>query len=375
MIAAVHGPSALWYADSRYRRDHAGAADRERRARHRRDRVPGGPPGPRCSRSLPSTGRCRCWRSRCSPSTWPRPRSTRSPDRGAQRGRPVHRPPIGRCGSGSARSPPTCCSPSSVTSLVAPPARLRRVARGALARLRCAGRWRCVHGLGTGSDTQSTWMLALTLGCVSARAGRAGRAARRGCHAATGCAPVASAATAAALVAAIDLGCRKARSHTAGHAAPGRPPESLAAFAVRDARRQPATGPVGGKRRRLRSGILSRPARQRDARTEPRRHRRSPTCACGSTAARRACCASGWAADRWPAGRCAWTRSAVTFGPPTRPRRAISGRVQLASRHRAPGIGRQRGGPRAVRSRSSSRSTGTPSAARMRGVPVGAARQ
>ena len=112
ILAAPRSVGAL-VRHPRHRRDHARPADGERRARHRR--------GPRLAtgRLAALRGRvaapdaCRCWRSRCSPSTSSRRCSTRSRRSPSPTRSSRSRPATGRCGSDSAPSRPTSWSRSS----------------------------------------------------------------------------------------------------------------------------------------------------------------------------------------------------------------------------------------------------------------------
>ena len=155
------------------------AADGERRARASARCGPGGRPARPASRSRRCTAPCRCWRSRCSPSTSattlldPFP-----PHRRAQRGRPLPdglSPAVARARDRRLRP----AARAGDDEPRPPAARLPRLARRCTGSPTRAGRSRWCTGSARARTPRSTWMLALTLACVGAVAGRARRAARR----------------------------------------------------------------------------------------------------------------------------------------------------------------------------------------------------
>ena len=220
-----------------------------------------------------------------------------------------------------------------------------------------------VHGIGAGSDTQSTWMLALTTACVGAVLVALGaRLASEAVPPALRIGGSAAAVLAAlALVVWLPLGplapgwARRAGTPTAVL-------DGL--LAAHPPRSRPACGPPGAPLRRDAG---------RDASTTapPTMAPRSPTCACGSKADRAACSGSVSGGSRCPEGGLRMDRSAVTLGPAAGPI-ALQRPDPGPRRHRDALAGRIGGRPRGAPHASSSRSQGDTIAGRVRGTPVGA---
>ena len=351
MIAAAHGPSALWYATRGTGAVTLVLLTASVAARDRRERVLAAGRARRASRSRRCTGRCRCSRSRCSPSTSGTTAARSVP---AHRGRravvpfaTAYRPlwlGLGTVAVESADRP-------RVTSLVR-----RRLGYGAWRGLHWLA-YACwpvalLHGIGTGSDAKIDVDAGAHDRLRRGGAGRARRAARRAQDVRRACGPRGRAAV--VLVAARAGGLAHVGPLAIGWARrAGTPAKVLAAFS---AHATPAArpGPDAGRRdrRRLRPGLLADAARAHPRGDGVATAPRSWTCACARRRpARRAahpsrragrCPAAGSEMDaqRGDARAAGATRRATAGGSrssttPCSARWSDRGRARRAAPHRA----------------------------------------